>query len=187
MEIYAVRIQLDQDYIYKYDDFSKLGFFVRRSVGPILDSFISGLSQRLTNYDPHMLYNFDIDKLPETSLYVFIKGNNKYYLVCSKTTVEMKMTIVNLFAKLHKIEKSENKDELLSDFNRNPSKYHDKIDQINEQTKDVIKIMHVNIDSVLKRGEKISDLMDKAYKLDSHALSFLDGTKKLNRCPCVIL
>ena len=66
---------------------------------------------------------------------------------------------------------------------------HEKPNTINniqndlDETKD---IMIKNIDSLLNRGEKLEDLLDKAENLSKGSKEFLSKTKKLNRC-CIII
>lgn len=56
------------------------------------------------------------------------------------------------------------------------------IDQTRDEMKAVIAVMQKNIDLVIKRGEDLENLKDKAIELNKHAISFEKEAKKLNSC-----
>lgn len=64
-------------------------------------------------------------------------------------------------------------------------KTFDNIARIKDQLSDVHTIMLKNIDDVLKRGEKIEDLVDKSKQLSINAKTFEKQAKKMNSC-CVV-
>ncbi|XWV24651.1 hypothetical protein QJ856_gp1133 [Tupanvirus deep ocean] len=61
-----------------------------------------------------------------------------------------------------------------------------KCKQIQKELDDIKYIMVDNIDSLLKRGEKMDDLVLRTQYLSNESKKFYDRTKKLNRC-CVII
>ncbi|XWV25888.1 synaptobrevin YKT6 [Tupanvirus soda lake] len=58
--------------------------------------------------------------------------------------------------------------------------------QIQNELDDIKYILVENIDSLLKRGEKMDDLVSRTQYLSNESKKFYDKTKKLNRC-CVII
>jgi len=48
-------------------------------------------------------------------------------------------------------------------------------------------IMRENMDALLKRGEKLTDLIDRTDRLDATAKIFLKTAHKANQCNCIIL
>ena len=61
-----------------------------------------------------------------------------------------------------------------------------KCDQIQNQLDDTKYIMVNNISLILRRGEKIEDLLIKSQHLEDNSRNFIIKTKKLNSC-CIIL
>jgi synaptobrevin family protein YKT6 len=76
----------------------------------------------------------------------------------------------------------------LLDKCKNPMEY-DKITQINMTLKEVTDIMTRNIEEVIKRGDKLEDLIKKSNELSEDSKKFTDNAKKLNSwcIQCIIL
>lgn len=85
--------------------------------------------------------------------------------------------------------KTESKDDttehkfLLDDLAKfqNP-KEADKLMKIQDNLDEIKGVMHKNIEEVLKRGEKLEDLMEKAEDLSSTSVHFYKQAKKTNQC-----
>lgn len=58
----------------------------------------------------------------------------------------------------------------------------DKITKIQNELDDVKEIMVQNIESVLDRGEKIENLVEKSLILSDHSKKFFKSAQKINRC-----
>ena len=61
----------------------------------------------------------------------------------------------------------------------------DKITKIQKDLDDTTKILHKTIDDVLKRGEKLDDLVDRSNDLSAQSKMFYKQAKKTNSC-CVV-
>lgn len=59
-----------------------------------------------------------------------------------------------------------------------------KINNIDKGLKDLIQIMHINIEKVIDRGDKIDLLVLKANELKTVAVTFNKKSKEMNRCSC---
>lgn len=64
---------------------------------------------------------------------------------------------------------------------QNP-KEADKLMKIQKELDDVKDIMTKNIEEVLKRGEKLEDLMDRSKDLSDQSTIFYKQAKKANSC-----
>ncbi|OJJ54613.1 hypothetical protein ASPSYDRAFT_93529 [Aspergillus sydowii CBS 593.65] len=62
----------------------------------------------------------------------------------------------------------------------------DSITQINEQLAETKVVLHKTIESVLERGEKLDDLVQKSEGLSSQSKMFYTSAKKQNSC-CIIM
>jgi len=62
----------------------------------------------------------------------------------------------------------------------------DKIEKIQKQLEETTLSLHQTIESVLERGEKIEDLIQKSGDLSNNSKAFYYESKKLNRC-CSLL
>jgi synaptobrevin family protein YKT6 len=58
----------------------------------------------------------------------------------------------------------------------------DKLVKIQNQLTEVQEIMKINIENVLKRGEKLDTILIKSEELSKHGVKFHTGAKKLNSC-----
>ena len=73
----------------------------------------------------------------------------------------------------------------LDDIIANPQAFTGKdilIGRIQGGNKEIIAIMQKNIDMVIKRGEDLENLKEKAIHLNESAINFEDKAKKLNTC-----
>lgn len=70
--------------------------------------------------------------------------------------------------------------------NNNNNNTKDKINGIKEQIDEVTNIMSKNLDDLMKRGEKLDDLIASTEELSKLSKDFGKKAKKLNRC-CVLL
>ncbi len=61
----------------------------------------------------------------------------------------------------------------------------DKIGKVKSQISEVTSIMHANIEQVIERGEKISDLENKTAQLEADAKSFRGKAKNLKQHMCM--
>jgi len=67
-----------------------------------------------------------------------------------------------------------------------PSPEDTKFQEVEREIQNTTEIMHVQIDTLLKRGEKIEDLVDTSKDLSKKSKVFYKKTRKLNRC-CMIM
>lgn len=81
----------------------------------------------------------------------------------------MTETILNEFIKTHQDPKT-----------------FDNIVKIKDQLSDIHTVMLKNIDEILKRGELLTDLVEKSHQLSINAKAFQKQAKKMNSC-CAIL
>lgn len=76
-----------------------------------------------------------------------------------------------------------NSEMLMSSLERakNPAKI-DKLVKVQEDVDEIIKVMHMNIQQVLKRGEHLDDLIETSRDLSDQAKVFAKSAKNMNRC-----
>ena len=62
----------------------------------------------------------------------------------------------------------------------------DQITRIQRNLDETKEVLHQTIDSVLQRGEKLEDLVDKSSELSSQSKLFYKQAKKVNSCCAVV-
>ena len=184
MEIYAV-IHQSETFLYKYDNFSKFGFFYKRNVKELADEYIKILSQRLAKFECGKLTRCDDIGIEGVVLYVYRQDNkSNTYIVCSHNV--NRLIILNVLTRFFGLFDNNQRNNLLQEFNEHPEKFIDKIEQINEQLAQTKEILIDNIDKILDRGEHIDVLLQKSETLSMDSKEFAIRAKKLNSC-CVLL
>ena len=75
-------------------------------------------------------------------------------------------------------------DDRIVKFTQQPQQAMDKVARIQSELDSTREIMHQNIEQVLKRGERLDDLLAKTEELDMQTKMFVKTARKANRRCC---
>ena len=183
MEIYAF-ITRNEVLPYKFLNFGTFGFFYKKNIEEITDELIIIIEKTVETLKSDQLHRFDDINIKGSILYIYRHNKVNYYIVCTENI--KKLTILGLLSRIMKISDHKERDKLINDFNEDPQKYLDQIDQIDGDLKEITEIMNKNIGEIIDRQEKIGDILERSERLTQESKEFYIHAKKLNRC-CNIL
>jgi hypothetical protein len=183
--------------IFTYYNLNDMGYFKRSHA----KDFIHLLAREFTKSSDtnetfttmehvHSTYNYKINMMTE--------DNNYYYIMLTSINYNIKLSRVilcemaNEFKKymtVHKIPKyvlndmdiqDANLDRIVETHKANAS--NDKINKVKEDLSNLTGVMKNNIDKIIVREFKISELLEKTHGLSEQATEFKKSAAKLNKC-----
>lgn len=188
------------EFVFREQDFSSFKYFYRKTAREFATmgtrecaikvasmdlpdrfmKFVDNGQDHLEEGDKMLLYVFKI--CPEL-IYVIITSGEYSVSVCKRMSLELaQMTVENLDSQ------QEAARNLATTFIEKYQKHtnYDGLSKVQSELDELKEIMVQNIETVLKRGEQLDDLVAKSADLSTKSKQFYKASKKVNSC-CTII
>lgn len=134
---------------------------------------------------PNKVYRCKTSKEYDYLYKIRIKSTDAIFVISSKYELDPSEKAFLFKNMEHILIRPDTVKKSLDDIVENPLAFTGRdilIGNIQDEMKEVIAIMQKNIDMVIKRGEDLENLKEKAIHLNKGAIDFEDKARKLNSC-----
>ena len=175
-KLYAI-LSFDSKYIITQSQYNLDGMIYFSIMKNAIQSNIESITSKIIQTTaPNNVYIIN-EKVNDVDIVIYGSAYQNYHVII---TNKMYPPMVAKQLLHHMIKETQPVSVLFEQY-QDPSKF-DKIDKIKTELEDTRVIILESIEQLLKRGESIDELQEKAEQLQASSAKFVDDAKYMNRC-----
>lgn len=181
MEIYAIRVKIDQTTSYTYDNTSYYGFMAKTHTIAIIDAMIDIVNQTLVDNNSFGLMSYHDQDFSLGHLYIDRNAKYACYIMCdSETNPKVVCELMSkIFSSCNKMPmeipmKMESVTELIKSYNKNPKKFLGRLETSSYRPENISNSI---MSQLFGDSNKLITLLEKCDQLTIKTKSYLPKSK----------